>query len=51
LTYFIIAPITQATFNEDRVDKMLREIREKRLIMIALLIAALILGRIYDPIA
>lgn len=51
LTYFIIAPITQTTFNEDHVDKMLREIREKRLIMIALLIAALILGRIYDPLA
>ena len=51
LTYFIIAPITQATFNEDHVDRMLREIREKRLIMVALLIAALILGRIYDPLA
>ena len=51
LTYFIIAPITQAIFNEEYVDKMLREIRERRLIMIALLIAALILGRIYAPIA
>jgi len=51
LTYFIIAPITQAIFNEEHVDKMLREIKEKRLIMIALLIAALILGRIYAPLA
>jgi len=51
LTYFIIAPITQAIFNEEYVDKMLREIREKRLIMIALLIAALILGRIYNPLS
>jgi len=51
LTYFIIAPITQAIFNEEYVDKMLREIRERRLIMIALVIAALLLGRIYAPIA
>ena len=49
LTYFIIAPITQAIVNEAYEEKMLREIRERRLIMIALLIATLILGRIYDP--
>jgi len=49
LTYFIIAPITQAIGNEEYVDKMLREVRERRLIMIALLIATLILGRIYAP--
>jgi len=51
LTYFIIAPITQAVFNEEHVDKMLKEIQEKRLIMIALLLTALILGRIYAPLA
>jgi len=51
LTYFIIAPITQAIWNEEYEDRMLREIRERRLIMIALLIAVSILGRIYSPLA
>jgi 1,4-dihydroxy-2-naphthoate octaprenyltransferase len=46
LTYFIMAPITRAIINEEYEEKMLREIRERRLIMIALLIAVLILGRI-----
>lgn len=49
LTYWIIAPITRSIVNEESEEKMLREIRERRLIVIALLIAALILGRIYDP--
>lgn len=46
LTYFIMAPITRAIINEEYEEKMLREIRERRLIMIALIIAVLILGRI-----
>jgi len=41
----------EAVFNEEHVDKMLKEIQEKRLIMIALLLTALILGRIYAPLA
>jgi 4-hydroxybenzoate polyprenyltransferase len=45
LTYFIMAPITRAIINEEYEKKMLREIRERRLIMIALLIAVLIIGR------
>jgi len=46
LTYFIIAPITRAIINEEYEKKMLREIKERRLIMITLLVAVLILGRI-----
>lgn len=49
LTYFIIVPITQAIDNEEYEGKMLREIRERRLIMVALSLASLILGRIYIP--
>jgi len=44
LAYFIIAPIIRAIHNEEYED-MLREIRKKRLILIAILIAVLILGR------
>jgi len=46
LVYFIIAPITRAIINEAYEEKMLREIRERRLIIIGILITALILGRI-----
>jgi len=46
LAYFIIAPIIRAIHNEEYEDRMLREIREKRLILIAILIAVLILGSI-----
>ena len=46
LVYFIMAPITRAIINEAYEEKMLREIRERRLIIIGILITALILGRI-----
>jgi 4-hydroxybenzoate polyprenyltransferase len=46
LAYFIIAPVIGAIRNEEYTDNMLREIREKRLILIALSIVALILGGI-----
>lgn len=46
LAYFIIAPIIRAASNEEYEDRMLREIQENRLILIAILIAVLILGSI-----
>lgn len=46
LAYFIIAPIIRAANNEEYEDRMLREIRENRLILIAISIAFLILGSI-----
>ncbi|MFH0896467.1 MAG: UbiA prenyltransferase family protein [Candidatus Bathyarchaeota archaeon] len=44
LAYFIIAPIFRAIRNEEDEKRMLKEIQEKRLILIAASIAALILG-------
>jgi len=44
LTYFILGPIIRAIINEEYEGKMLREINQRRLILIALLVAALILG-------
>jgi hypothetical protein len=40
-----MTPITRAIINEEYEEKMLRDIRERRLIMIALIIVVLILGR------
>lgn len=51
MTYLIIAPIAKAIANEGYEDRMLREVREIRLIMIALLLATSIWGRIYSPLA
>ena len=45
LAYFILAPIVRAIINEEYEGKMLRAISQKRLIMIALLIVALVLVR------
>ena len=47
LTYFIIAPIFQAIRNEEYERRMLTAIKERRLIMIALIIATFILDRLY----
>lgn len=46
LAYFIIAPVIRAVRNEEYVDRIARDIREKRLILIAILIVALILKSI-----
>ncbi len=43
LTYFIIAPIIRTLLNEAYEEKMLTEIKERRLILIGILITALIL--------
>ena len=43
LAYFIVAPIIRAIVNEEYENRMLRDIKEKRLILIAILIVALIL--------
>jgi len=43
LTYFIIAPIVRTLLNEAYEEKMLTEIKERRLILIGILITALIL--------
>ena len=45
LAYFILAPIVRAIINEEYEGKMLRSISQRRLIMIALLIVALVLVR------
>ena len=46
LAYFIIAPIIRALINEAYEEKMLKEVRERRLILIGILLTALLLGSI-----
>ena len=50
LTYFILAPIIRTLINEEYEGKMLRAISQRRLILIALLIVALILGKNPRPL-
>jgi 4-hydroxybenzoate polyprenyltransferase len=46
LTYFIFAPFIRTIRNEDYKDNMLREIKEKRLLLIAILLTFLIFSRL-----
>lgn len=49
LTYLILSPLIRAIISEEYEGRMLREISQRRLILIALLFCALILGRIRGP--
>lgn len=50
LTYFILSPLIRGILNEEYEGRMLREISQRRLVLIALLVTALIFGNNLRPL-